>query len=290
MHTESHAKQTPVPVSKLEWENLHSLDTLRRARVLLGAQAPVTDAPKLEGRAMNHLVTVTQYSFWVTLCGTLAAAVFFALERPSLPARYRLLASIFAGVTLITAVVYYLMIQDVGSMTSSASLVEFPTQLRFIAWSLVMPLSLLVFPILLGDSDQLDALVLGAALVVLNGIMLVCSFCAEVSAHAFGTPSAPAWGLYVVGSIAWVLIVVMVFRVIGATSAELSAPARRSLERARWFLLVGWAVYPIGYAVSVFVPSADVQIGRELVYNLADLINQAVFGVIVWLSLRAPVD
>ncbi len=236
---------------------------------------------------MNHLVTVTQYSFWVTLCGAAAAALFFALERAALPVRYRLIASLFSSVMVVTAVVYYVMIDVAGSAASSANFVEFPTQLRFISWSLAMPLTLLTFPILLGDSDQLDAVVLGAALVVLNGIMLVCSFCAEVSAHAFGTPSAPAWGLYVVGTIAWVLIVVMVFRVIGATAPELPEPIGRALERTRWFLLAGWAVYPVGYAVSVFMPSADVQIARELVYNLADLVNQAGFGLVAWASLRA---
>ena len=42
----------------------------------------------------------------------------------------------------------------------------------------------------------------------------------------------------------------------------------------RMIVLVGWAIYPIGYWL-------DAE-GLNIVYNLADLVNKTAFGLVIW--------
>ena len=46
----------------------------------------------------------------------------------------------------------------------------------------------------------------------------------------------------------------------------------------RMIVLVGWAIYPIGYLVGD-TGSAD---SLNIIYNLADLINKTAFGLVIW--------
>lgn len=54
----------------------------------------------------------------------------------------------------------------------------------------------------------------------------------------------------------------------------------------RLFILIGWAIYPIGYAVTLFATGVEVQLVRELIYNVADLINKVGFGLIAFFAVK----
>ena len=59
------------------------------------------------------------------------------------------------------------------------------------------------------------------------------------------------------------------------------------------FVLVGWAIYPLGYMIGTAdgqwysfmgdLVSAD---SRDLIYNIGDAINKIGFGLVVWNAAR----
>ena len=59
----------------------------------------------------------------------------------------------------------------------------------------------------------------------------------------------------------------------------------------QWFVLVGWAIYPLGYMMGTdgwytgFV--AGLPLDMDIVYNIGDAINKIGFGMAVWTAARS---
>jgi sensory rhodopsin len=229
---------------------------------------------------VSTLALATQYTFWITFCGMAAGSLYFFMERSSLPEKYRSVATLASVYTFIAAVNYYNMKEMVGLNGDPAALANFPTALRYIDWLITTPLILLKFPALLGNSEKLDVFVLGIALVVLDVIMIVCGYFGEISINQAGGATGLGWALFVAGCIAWVLIIVMLFRVISVSSETKVKPIRIALNQLKLFILFGWAVYPLGYMITLLVPGPEIQMVREIVYNFADLVNKVGFGFV----------
>ncbi|MFM2441932.1 MAG: hypothetical protein RL449_573, partial [Bacteroidota bacterium] len=50
----------------------------------------------------------------------------------------------------------------------------------------------------------------------------------------------------------------------------------------RWFTLVGWAIYPIGYMMLPGNLLSGFSGNIDLVYNIADAVNKIGFGLVVY--------
>ena len=57
----------------------------------------------------------------------------------------------------------------------------------------------------------------------------------------------------------------------------------------RWVVTIGWAIYPLGYALGYFVyvdgmgnTTAAASEALNIVYNLADVVNKIAFGLLIW--------
>jgi len=49
-----------------------------------------------------------------------------------------------------------------------------------------------------------------------------------------------------------------------------------------WIIIVGWAIYPIGYASGYLMTGGIDAASLNLIYNLADFVNKILFGVVIW--------
>jgi len=49
-----------------------------------------------------------------------------------------------------------------------------------------------------------------------------------------------------------------------------------------WIIIVGWAIYPIGYAAGYLMGGAIDDSSLNLIYNLADFVNKILFGIVIW--------
>ena len=48
-------------------------------------------------------------------------------------------------------------------------------------------------------------------------------------------------------------------------------------------VLVGWAIYPLGYVFGLMTGSVDANT-LNWVYNLADFVNKILFGLFIWMA------
>ena len=125
--------------------------------------------------------------------------------------------------------------------------------------------------------------------------MLVAGYVGEVSAE-IGKPIRGfenfGWG--VISTIGWAGIVYEIFFGEAKQLADGSSDAnvRRAFNLLRGFVLIGWAIYPIGYMTlpgNVLSGSTELAANMNVVYNIGDAINKIGFGLVVY-SLAVSKD
>lgn len=234
---------------------------------------------------VNLLVLATQYMFWVGFVGMAAGTLYFLVERNSLAPEYRSTATVAALVTFVAAIHYYFMKQAVGESGLLSEIDGFPTEIRYIDWLVTTPLLLIKFPLLLGLKGGKGRSLL-TKLVIADIIMIIGGYIGESSINLAGGFTQLGLWAYVVGCIAWFYIIYLLFTNVTKSAEDKPAPIRKALLQMRLFILIGWAIYPVGYAVTLFAPGIEVQLVRELIYNFADLINKVGFGLIAFFAVK----
>nr|AGA56231.1 PR [Exiguobacterium sp. JL-3] len=234
---------------------------------------------------VNLLVLATQYMFWVGFVGMAAGTLYFLVERNSLAPEYRSTATVAALVTFVAAIHYYFMKQAVGESGLLLEIDGFPTEIRYIDWLVTTPLLLIKFPLLLGLKGGKGRSLL-TKLVIADIIMIIGGYIGESSINLAGGFTQLGLWAYVVGCVAWFYIIYLLFTNVTKAAEDKPAPIRKALLQMRLFILIGWAIYPVGYAVTLFAPGIEVQLVRELIYNFADLINKVGFGLIAFFAVK----
>ena len=80
----------------------------------------------------------------------------------------------------------------------------------------------------------------------------------------------------------------------GVDNDKIAPELMWSANALRWFIVVGWIIYPLGY---LFSPKADIiDLGAEgelwmgIAYNIADMINKIGFGVVAWMGAKKAAE
>lgn len=218
------------------------------------------------------LQQLVAFTFILTFFGMAAAAVFLLIERNHVAESFRLPVSIAGLICAIAAGNYFFMrsIYIEGAMGGGGT---FPTEFRYIDWFLTVPLMLAQFPMHLGlgrRGTPFMAWLMGSSV-----LMLLFGYIGEIN------PDRP--GLQLTMWVIGCLFGVAIFVPLGFALRQLPphvSPISAATVRAMTILtLVGWLVYPLGYLQPLIGFPADV---RELVYNIADLVNKVGLGVIIF--------
>ena len=215
------------------------------------------------------------FTFFTGYMAMFAASVFFFAERSSVAGKWKLSMLVSALITGIAAVHYYYM-RDYYLATH-----ETPTVLRYIDWTLTVPLMCVEFYLLTkaagAGKDLLVKLILASVL------MLVAGYIGEAFTDG-STAHSVMWG--VISSVGYVYVLYTAWFGEVAKLAENSGDAavQRGIRALAWFVLAGWAIYPIGYMcmpggwLSGMLQPSNV----DLFYNIADAINKIGFGLVVY--------
>lgn len=229
------------------------------------------------------MTTLINYTFLLTFLVMAAGALYFALERDSLPREYRAASTISAVYLFIAASNYYFMRTVVGQGADLNTIATFPTELRYLDWLITTPLMLVMFTVLLGVKNKAVLVVL----VVADMIMIGTGYVGEVILNRNG-PSIEAWAMFLVGCLAYLVILYMLFSTISEAQEEALEPIAKGLARMKLFIIFGWAIYPIGFVVALLAPdSLDAKLWRELIYNIADGINKVGFAIVTVAAAKA---
>ena len=220
------------------------------------------------------LMVATAALFVLGFVGMAAGTVYFVLEKPELKPQHRSVAIYAAIITFVASIMYYNMMNlalagDIGSTMP----------LRYIDWIITTPLLLLEVGIVAAIAGAVKKGLI-ARLMIADVIMIVTGYLGEISVP--GEAMTYVW--FILSSLAYFWIIVLIFGI----KVTGKGYAVKAVGTLKWFVIIGWAIYPIGTAIQQFmsIGAADekslVTAGliAACIYIVADLVNKVIFGIV----------
>ena len=236
---------------------------------------------------MEHLKIATDnyvaFTFFIGTMAMMAASVFFFFELSNTSQKWRTSVLVSGLITFIAAVHYYYMR---GYHLETG---ESPTFFRYVDWILTVPLMCVEFYLITKKAGAKIGLLW--KLIFASLVMLVTGYFGETISR----DNSVMWG--VISGAAYFYIAYLIWFGEVAQLAQTAGPQVAKATRVlAWFVLVGWAIYPLGYILGtpgglfgiqlVTDPKAAVA-AMDIVYNIADAINKIGFGLVIYSLSRS---
>ena len=256
----------------------------------VGAMDALTGLPSFlsDDVGNDSLELLTFFLFFVGYIAMGAAFVFFMSERSNVAPQYRTTMTISALIVGIAAFHYYYMrgvYADFGVVS-----IEY----RYMDWIITVPLMALKFPSLVGKEAITDKKVAGLGFtgICFTGALIMIGF--GYLGEAGLMSAIPA---LLLGGMGWAMIVVATGTPwtdgLGVDNSKIAPELMWSANALRWFIVVGWIIYPLGYLFSPEVALIEIDNGAEIMavaYNIADIINKIGFGVVAWMGAKKATE
>jgi bacteriorhodopsin len=211
-------------------------------------------------------------SFWLATAMMLAATVFFFIERDRVKGKWKTSLSV-AGLVTGVAFWHYMYMRNVWVDTG-----ESPTVFRYIDWLITVPLQIVEFYLILAAVTAVSGRVFWRLLIA-SLVMLVGGYLGE-------TGQLEVMPAFIIGMAGWIYIIWEIFK--GEASqindASGNAASQQAFRTIRAIVTFGWAIYPIGYYFSYLSGCDNDANTLNIVYNIADLVNKAAFGLAIWVA------
>jgi len=233
----------------------------------------------------NHIIDPHNYvafTFFIGTMAMMAASVFFFLELNNTSAKWRTSVLVSGLITFIAAVHYYYM-RSYNLETNTS-----PTFFRYVDWILTVPLMCVEFYLITKKAGAKIALLW--KLIFASLVMLVTGYIGEVLDPA----QSVLWG--VISGAAYFYIAYLVwFGEVAKLSQTAGPQVAKATRILAWFVLVGWAIYPLGYilgtdgglfGMKLVQDKASALHAMDIVYNIADAINKIGFGLVIYALSR----
>ena len=237
----------------------------------------------------NDFVGIT---FWIVSVGMWAATLFFFYEGMRVSAKWRTSIVVAALITFIAAV-HYMYMRDAHMGQEDV------TVFRYVDWILTVPLMCVEFYLILKVAGATKSHMW--KLIGLSTLMLVAGYFGEIipAAGEMGADGVTTDGAGMLGLNAWQWGLVsglayfwIAYEVWLGSLRKLAVAAGGNVLAAHkmlcWFLLVGWAIYPLGYMAGTEGWYGDsgllfgMDVSMEVIYNIGDSINKIGFGLVVY--------
>ena len=222
------------------------------------------------------------FTFFIGTMAMMAASVFFFFELGNTNAKWRTSVLVSGLITFIAAVHYYYM-RGYNLATGDS-----PTFFRYVDWILTVPLMCVEFYLITKKAGAKISLLW--KLILASLVMLVTGYFGEtidrVNSVMWGVLSGAAY--FYIAYLVWFGEVAN----LAQTAGKQVAKATRVLA---WFVLVGWAIYPLGYilgtpgglfGIQLVADPAAASHAMDIVYNIADAINKIGFGLVIYTLSR----
>ena len=212
---------------------------------------------------------VVGISFWIATAVMAAGALFFWMERSTVKASWQTSLTVAALVCFV-AFWHYMYMRDVWVATG-----ESPTVYRYIDWLVTVPMQIVEFYLILAACTAVS---LGVFWKLLGGslVMLLGGYLGETGALSEMVG-------FIIGMAGWVFIIYYIF--VGEAAQIKDSAGNENLVMAfdgiKWIVTIGWAIYPVGYFLGYLGGGVDSGM-LNTIYNLADLVNKFLFGLVIW--------
>lgn len=227
-----------------------------------------------------ELLNITQSMFMLGFVAMAAGGLWFVLERGDLKPAHRSVGTYAAVIAFIAAIMYYVMKDVVGfpGGTIGADQLAATMPLRYIDWLITTPLLLVEFGLMVAIAGAAKKGLI-ARLVVADLVMIVFGYLGELSVPGSGT----AYLTFIISVLAWLYIAWSIITLkVGPKAPDY---ARKAVSTMRLFVLLGWAIYPLGTAIQQFlsIGSKDLTTAAAvaaMIYVVADVLNKIGFGLV----------
>jgi sensory rhodopsin len=180
---------------------------------------------------------------------------------------------LISGLITFIAAVHYFYMRDFWAETGTS-----PTEFRYIDWILTVPLMCVEFYLILkAFGAKMDLL---WKMIAYSLWMLIFGYLGETVYR----DSSAIWG-----AISTLGYVGIFYEVWFGSAKKLSQGSndphlQKAFNTLAWFILVGWAIYPIGYmAIPGGLLSGVLPLeSLDIIYNIGDAINKIGFGLVIY--------
>ncbi len=215
------------------------------------------------------------FTFFVGTMAMMAACVFFFFEMSNVDKKWRTSILVSGLITFIAAVHYYYMR---GYHLETG---ESPIFFRYVDWILTVPLMCVEFYLITKKAGAKIGLLW--KLIFASVVMLVTGYIGE----AIYGQETQSWFWGLLSGIAYFYIVYLVwFGEVAKLANNAGAAVKQAVRTLGWFVLVGWAIYPVGYiagtAGGFFGVPMFQGLSMDIVYNIGDAINKIGFGLVIY--------
>ena len=235
---------------------------------------------------LAHVIDPSNYvsfTFFIGTMAMMAASVFFFFELNNTPQKWRTSVLVSGLITFIAAVHYYYM-RGYNLETGGDS----PTFFRYVDWILTVPLMCVEFYLITKKAGAKIGLLW--KLIFASLVMLVTGYFGETIDRG----NSVLWG--VISGAAYFYIAYLVWFGEVAKLAQTAGPqVAKATKILAWFVLVGWAIYPLGYilgtpggffTINLVADPVAASKAMDIVYNIADAINKIGFGLVIYALSR----
>jgi sensory rhodopsin len=226
------------------------------------------------------------FTFFIGTMAMMAASVFFFFELNNTSKKWRTSVLVSGLITFIAAVHYYYM-RGYNLATG-----ESPTFFRYVDWILTVPLMCVEFYLITKKAGAKIGLLW--KLIAASLVMLITGYIGEV----IDPTQSVLWG--VISGAAYFYIAYLIwFGEVAKLSQTAGPQVAKATRILGWFVLVGWAIYPLGYilgtegglfGMKLVQDKAAALHSMDIVYNIADAINKIGFGLVIYALSRNSED
>ena len=166
---------------------------------------------------------------------------------------------------------------------------------RYMDWIITVPLMALKFPSLVGRGAITDKTFAGLGF---TGICFVGALIMIGFGYAGEAGLMNAYLALILGGMGWAMIIVATGTPwtdgLGVDNSKIADELKWSANALRWFIVVGWIIYPLGYLfspeVSIIDAGTEGELWMGIAYNVADIINKIGFGVVAWMGAKKAAE
>jgi len=235
-------------------------------------QTAAAEAAEITYDGSLHPDDFVGVSFWLATAMMLAATVFFFIERDRVKGKWKTSLTV-AGLVTGIAFWHYMYMREVWVNTGAS-----PTVFRYVDWLITVPLQIVEFYLILAAVTKVSVNLFWKLLVA-SLVMLIGGYAGEAGYADVG----PA---FFVGMAGWVYIIYEIFKGEASQLNENSGnvACQQAFKTIRAIVTFGWAIYPIGYYLAYMGGGTNDSETLNIIYNLADLVNKAAFGLAIWVA------
>lgn len=210
------------------------------------------------------------FTFFSGYMAMFAASVFFFFEMFRVEGKWKTSLLVSGLITMIAAVHYYYM-RDYYLETG-----ESPTEFRYIDWTLTVPLMCVEFYLLLKPYGAKTGLLW--RLIIASVVMLVTGYLGETIYR----DQSILWGVLSTVGYAYIVYEAAAGSVKKMADSSDNPNLAKAVRLLRNFVVIGWAIYPIGYMTIEGNFFAGMGLNLDLIYNIGDAVNKIGFGLVVY--------